>query len=65
VAPGGATMVEFKVDVPGRLILVDHALSRMEKGLVGVMNVVGPENADTFRSNSSPVAASGHLCSFR
>jgi nitrite reductase (NO-forming) len=60
VAPGGATMVEFKVDVPGRLILVDHALSRMEKGLVGVMNVVGPENADTFRSNSSPDAASGH-----
>ncbi|MFS0757931.1 copper-containing nitrite reductase [Noviherbaspirillum sp. 1P10PC] len=60
VAPGGATMVEFKVDVPGRLILVDHALSRMEKGLVGVMNVVGPDNADTFRSNSSPDAASGH-----
>jgi hypothetical protein len=32
----------------------------MEKGLVGVMNVVGPDNADTFRSNSSPDAASGH-----
>jgi nitrite reductase (NO-forming) len=31
--PGGGAMVEFKVDYPGRYILVDHALSRMEKGL--------------------------------
>src|SRR3546814_10623295 len=28
VPPGGATMVEFRVDYPGRYILVDHALSR-------------------------------------
>src|SRR5690606_38545470 len=28
VPPGGATMVEFKLDVPGNYILVDHALSR-------------------------------------
>src|SRR3546814_11019144 len=33
VPPGGATMVEFKVDYPGRYILVDKALSRTEKGL--------------------------------
>ena len=25
-------MTEFKVDVPGRFVLVDHALSRMERG---------------------------------
>src|SRR5688572_5797852 len=35
VPPGGATIVEFKVDYPGRYMLVDHALSRMEKGLTG------------------------------
>src|SRR6266511_3784941 len=29
VPPGGATMGEFQVQVPGRYILVDHALSRL------------------------------------
>jgi nitrite reductase (NO-forming) len=60
VAPGGATMVEFKVEVPGRLILVDHALSRMEKGLVGLMHVVGKENPEIFKTNSKPDGDSGH-----
>lgn len=60
VAPGGATMVEFKVEVPGRFILVDHALSRMEKGLVGFLYVNGLENAEVFRSASKPDANSGH-----
>ncbi|WP_082584505.1 copper-containing nitrite reductase [Noviherbaspirillum sp. Root189] len=60
VAPGGATMVEFKVEAPGRLILVDHALSRMEKGLVGFLHVDGPENADVFRAHSKPDGDSGH-----
>ena len=60
VAPGGATMVEFKVEVPGRYILVDHALSRMEKGLVGFLYVTGKDNPDVFRTNSKPDASSGH-----
>ena len=33
VPPGGAWMVEFQVDIPGTYILVDHALSRLERGL--------------------------------
>jgi nitrite reductase (NO-forming) len=60
VAPGGATMVEFKVDVPGRYVLVDHALSRMEKGLAGFLYVTGPENPEVFHTSSKPDAASGH-----
>ena len=60
VAPGGATMVEFKVEVPGRYILVDHALSRMEKGLAGFMYVTGKENPEVFRTSSKPDADSGH-----
>ena len=39
VPPGGATMVEFKLQVPGRYILVDHALSRMQRGLAGYLYV--------------------------
>jgi nitrite reductase (NO-forming) len=37
VPPGGAAVVEFKLDVPGRFIVVDHALSRLERGLVGFL----------------------------
>jgi len=43
-------MVEFKVDVPGRYILVDHALARLERGLVGFLYVQGPEQLQVFRS---------------
>ncbi|SMH61948.1 copper-containing nitrite reductase [Azospirillum agricola] len=41
VPPGGATMVEFKVDYPGQYALVDHALSRATKGLIGILEVEG------------------------
>ncbi len=45
VPTGGATMVEFKVDVPGTFILVDHSLSRaFNKGALGMLKVTGPED---------------------
>lgn len=53
VPPGGAWVVEFKVDVPGNYILVDHALSRLERGLVGILHVEGPENPDVFHEGGS------------
>jgi nitrite reductase (NO-forming) len=49
VAPGGAVAVEVKLQVPGKFPIVDHALSRMEKGLVGILNVEGPENPEVFK----------------
>ncbi len=49
VPPGGAAAVEFKLEVPGKYILVDHALSRLEKGLVGILNVEGPDNPEVFK----------------
>jgi nitrite reductase (NO-forming) len=48
VPPGGAAVVEFKVDVPGNYILVDHALSRAERGLVGILQVAGPPNPEIY-----------------
>jgi nitrite reductase (NO-forming) len=48
VPAGGATMVEFTLDVPGRYILVDHSLSRLERGLVGFLEVEGPENKEIY-----------------
>lgn len=45
VPAGGAAIVEFKVDVPGTFILVDHALSRaFNKGALGMIKVTGTEN---------------------
>lgn len=58
VPSGGATMVEFTVDVPGRYILVDHSLSRLERGLVGFLEVDGDEVAEIFHGVESE--GSGH-----
>ncbi len=45
VPSGGATVVEFKVDVPGTFILVDHSLTRaFNKGALGMLKVSGAEN---------------------
>ena len=60
VPPGGAAAVEFKLDVPGKFILVDHALSRLEKGLAGFLYVNGKENPSIFRAHTKPDGDSGH-----
>ncbi|MBV9247691.1 MAG: nitrite reductase, copper-containing [Acetobacteraceae bacterium] len=49
VAPGGSTIVELRSDVPGQFTLVDHALARMEHGLIGSLRVEGAENAAVFQ----------------
>lgn len=41
VPPGGAVISQFRLHVPGRYILVDHALGRMEQGLAGFLEVSG------------------------
>jgi nitrite reductase (NO-forming) len=48
VAPGGATIADVTFEVPGTYALVDHALSRVEKGLVAHIAVEGPENPEVF-----------------
>ncbi|WP_142846792.1 copper-containing nitrite reductase [Telmatospirillum sp. J64-1] len=49
VAPGGAVAVEMKLDVPGDYVLVDHALSRVARGLVGTLVVEGPDQPDIIK----------------
>ncbi|HEX9014062.1 MAG TPA: copper-containing nitrite reductase [Anaerolineaceae bacterium] len=58
VPAGGATVVELKLQVPGRYLLVDHALSRMERGLMGYLLVDGPAAPEIFLG--TPTAGSGH-----
>jgi nitrite reductase (NO-forming) len=46
VPSGGSSIVDFVVDVPGTLVLVDHSLSRaFNKGALGMLKVSGPETA--------------------
>ncbi|MGB3272613.1 MAG: copper-containing nitrite reductase [Xanthobacteraceae bacterium] len=54
VPSGGAVITEFKLDVPGSYTLVDHALSRAERGLVGVLVVEGEPNPDIFNGVVEP-----------
>lgn len=49
VPPGGAAAVDIKLEVPGEYLLVDHALSRAARGLVGKLIVDGPEQPHLFR----------------
>ncbi len=61
VPAGGAAMTEFKLDVPGKYILVDHALARLDRGAWGVLEVTGEENKDVFDAKIDPTAPSdGH-----
>ena len=49
IPAGGAAIVEFKVDVPGTLILVDHSIFRaFNKGALGMLKVEGKENAKIY-----------------
>ena len=58
VPPGGSTVVELQLQVPGRYILVDHALARLQRGLAGYLIVDGAENPEIF--DGTPMPGSGH-----
>jgi nitrite reductase (NO-forming) len=54
IPAGGATVVEFKVDVPGTFILVDHSIFRaFNKGALGMIDVGGAENAAVYSGRQS------------
>lgn len=49
IPAGGAAIVEFKVEVPGTLVLVDHSIFRaFNKGALGMLNVEGEENQRVY-----------------
>ena len=58
IPAGGAVMVEFKVDYPGNYILVDHALSRVDRGAWGLLHVEGA--ADPFIYDGEIQSGGGH-----
>jgi len=49
IPPGGAVIVDFKVEVPGTFIIVDHAIFRaFNKGALGMLKVKGEENKKLY-----------------
>lgn len=45
IPAGGAAITQFKVDIPGELVIVDHSIFRaFNKGALGIINVEGPED---------------------
>jgi nitrite reductase (NO-forming) len=49
IPAGGASIVEFGVENPGNLILVDHSLFRaFNKGTLGMIKVEGKQNSKVF-----------------
>ena len=61
VPAGGAVGVEFKVEVPGAYLLVDHSIFRTHKGAAGELVVAGaavpeifaPIKSDDIRGSSA------------
>lgn len=60
IPAGGATIAEFKLEVPGKYILVDHALARLDRGAWGVMEVAGEENKEIFDGVIDADNSGGH-----
>ena len=45
VPPGAAAILEFKASIPGQFPMMDHAMTRMAKGLMATFEISGAENA--------------------
>jgi nitrite reductase (NO-forming) len=54
IAPGGATIVEFTTQVPGKYVLVDHAIFRaFSKGAIAMLEVTGADAKDIYSHQQS------------
>jgi copper-containing nitrite reductase len=59
VPPGGSSIVDMHMLIPGTYALVDHALFRLDKGCVGFLNVAGPARPDLYHSEQPPEQCTG------
>ena len=52
IPAGGATIAEFRVDVPGSYLMVDHSIFRaFNKGALGFINVTGDDRPLIFNAD--------------
>lgn len=54
VPAGGSAIVEYKIDVPGNYIMVDHSIFRtFNKGSLGIMKAEGPEDKSIYSGKTA------------
>jgi hypothetical protein len=53
VPPGGAAVVEFTPRVSGTYTLVDHAIFRIAKGALGLLQIEGGSEPGVYTGTSS------------
>ncbi|WP_172244023.1 copper-containing nitrite reductase [Permianibacter fluminis] len=54
LAAGSAAIVDFKLEVPGTFIMVDHSIFRaFNKGALGMLKVSGPEDKEIYSGKQS------------
>ena len=51
VPSAGSVIVEFKVDVSGAYLLVDHSIFRIAKGALGILSAEGDPNPSIFNEH--------------
>lgn len=54
VPSAGSVILEFKVDVPGAYLLVDHSIFRVAKGALGILSAEGDSNPSIFNEHQEP-----------
>lgn len=60
IPAGGSAMVDFKMEVPGTYILVDHSLFRaFNKGALGMLKATGPEDLIVYSGKEVDAAYLG------
>lgn len=57
VPPGGAAVLELKAAMPGNFTMMDHAIARMEKGMLAVLEVKGQTNTALMHEGPTPLPA--------
>jgi len=57
IPPGDAGIFEVKASAPGQFTFMDHAMSRMEKGDMALLEVKGPENTALIHAGPATLPA--------
>jgi nitrite reductase (NO-forming) len=53
IPAGGAAILDFKLQVPGDYVLVDHSIFRTDRGAVGILSVNGDPAPSVFNSHKT------------
>ncbi|MEX0913268.1 MAG: copper-containing nitrite reductase [Candidatus Paceibacterota bacterium] len=53
IPAGGASIVEFGLEMPGTYVLVDHALARVDRGAWGTLSVTGAASSTLYNGEAT------------